>query len=185
MYVCNDILRSIVGYLNNFDRNIFTITCKQFNNIERETYIDKYIVNYFTEYIPYKYIKILYFHNDYNKELLTIPNSVESIIFGSNFNQELYDLRYLINLQSITFGTMFNRDINYKLPRSIKEIKFGRQFNKKINDDGLIENLKYIKLHVRCSKRNDIFKNKFDVIIVDNRKKKESFEIYYNQNVLV
>lgn len=64
-------------------------------------------------------------------DLKSIPNSVEEIVFGDNFNQKLSHLPSKV--KKITFGFNFNHLIDYgDLPDSIEYLEFTCNFNQAI-----------------------------------------------------
>ena len=85
-----------------------------------------------------KETKTLSFPLNYNKELKNLPEDVENIIFSENyedsefskFNCKVDNLPN--NLQSITFGYDFNQPID-KLPKNLQSITFGPEFNQPID----------------------------------------------------
>ena len=100
----------------------------------------------------FKHLDLKKIHIGYNRRigsnnlssfiLDSIPNTIEEIIFGNEFNQNLVSLPK--NLKKLVFGYNFNKCICAgELPNTIEDLKFGCEFNNKIC--GYPSNLKYLK----------------------------------------
>jgi hypothetical protein len=61
-----------------------------------------------------KNLEIFYYSDSYNKSIKELKYLIQlrSLTFGSDFNQPIDVLERLINLQSLTFGSYFNQPIN-------------------------------------------------------------------------
>ena len=59
-----------------------------------------------------------------------LPETLESLTFGTDFNQGLCDMHMLTRLQSLTFGARFNQSLDrVTLPPSLETLTFGADFN--------------------------------------------------------
>lgn len=79
-------------------------------------------------HIPNNIITLTY--GDYFNSNYKIPQSVEHVIFGNNFNQELNDIS--LTLQSLTLGKSFNKSIEDILPK-LKKLTYIKLFNLNYN----------------------------------------------------
>jgi len=77
---------------------------------------------------------------------LVLPQSLETITFGKNFNVRIDYIRFYNNLHTIIFGDSFNQSLeNVSFPPSIKNITFGIAFNMSLNEVKLPVNLETLK----------------------------------------
>jgi len=96
--------------------------------------------------IYFKDIKHLQFQSNFNESLhkyISNPifNEVESIHFGSLFDQNIDSLNKCDNLKYLQFGYYFNKSTD-NLPKNLKTIIYGYSFNKSLNNLPQIEILK-------------------------------------------
>ncbi len=94
-----------------------------------------------------KKIKIGFSKEKYNYEiskfnLIEIPEIIEELEFGDDFNQDLNTINFLQNLKKLIFGFYFNFNID-DLPNSIEYLILGSNFNNRINK--YPSNLQYLK----------------------------------------
>ena len=83
---------------------------------------------------------------DRKYDLKSIPDHVEHIHFGDNFNQRINKDVLPEGLKSIRFGSAFNRRIGKNvLPKGLQSIQFGWNFNQPIEKDVLPEGLQSIR----------------------------------------
>lgn len=157
--------------LNNLPRNLNTLYLTETNNNMIYNLPDKLEV--LSLPINYKYLreirsstntvklKKLIIENNYNYknnlrtitlfDLESIPDSIEEIDFGDNFNQPLTYLP--LGLKKIIFGFNFNFSISLNLPDSIEYLEFGYNFNGYISK--YPANLKILKFGRNFSSRID------------------------------
>lgn len=158
---------NINNELNNLPRNLKILHIAQFNNMiynlpdgieELRIPIDyKYLKEIFSSINTVKLKKLiigLNFKSHSRKtslfDLESIPDSVEEIDFGDNFNQKLTHLPS--GVKKITFGFNFNYSIGLDdLPDSIEYLEFGYNFNNSINK--YPSNLKILKFGRNYSSR--------------------------------
>jgi hypothetical protein len=118
-----------------------------------------------------------------NFNLKTIPESVEEIEFGDNFNQSLDYLPsnikkitfgfnfcpFIINLtnsiEHLEFGYNFNGSI-HKYPSNLKYLKFGRNFNQPINN--LPEGLTSLLINERYNSVINKLPSTLEILEFDN-----------------
>ena len=106
-----------------------------------------------------KYIKL----NSNNIYLIeNLPNSIEEIEFGYNFNLELHNLPNSIKKISFNYYSRYDKELNC-LPEFVEYLKLPLCYDKKINKFPL--NLKTIKCYEDCKYIND-FKDKFDIVFL-------------------
>lgn len=98
----------------------------------------KNISSFNLETIP-DYVEEIIFGDDFNQQLNYLPTNIKKITFGFNFR---YDINYnlLDSIEYLEFGYNFN-NIIYKYPSNLKVLKFGRNFSNNLNNlpEGLIE----------------------------------------------
>lgn len=77
---------------------------------------------------------------------LVLPESLETITFGKNFNVNIDYIKFYNNLRIITFGDAFNQPLeNVSFPQSVLTISFGDSFDKSLNNVKLPTNLQTLK----------------------------------------
>ena len=104
-----------------------------------------------------KYIKL----NCNNINIIeNLPNSVEEIEFGSNFNLELNNLPNSIKKISFNYFSNYNKELNC-LPEFIEYLELGKYYNKKISKFPL--NLKTIKCYEKYKYIDDF---KVDIVFL-------------------
>ena len=145
--------------LNNLPRNLKTLHLTEiYNNMihnlpdgleELKIPIDyKYLREIFSSINTLKKLIAGFNNNSHSPQVLSsfdlesIPNSVEEIIFGDNFNQKITYLPK--EVKKITFGFNYNQPISSgDLPDSIEYLEFGYNFNNTISK--YPSNLKILK----------------------------------------
>ena len=97
----------------------------EFSNIDHF----KHVKNYMNEGTLPKELITLIFWWGWNNTLdcYDLPNTIESITFGRDFNHTFYNLPS--TLISLTFGEKFNRDFE-ELPLNLKSLTMGANFNR-------------------------------------------------------
>ena len=156
---------NINSEFNNLPRNLKILHLTQFNNIMIHNLPDgieelkipinyKYLKEIFssTNTVKFKKLKKLIIgfnlksHSRSSSlfDLESIPDFVEEIVFGDNFNQKITYLPQ--GVKKITFGFNYNYSIGSgDLPDSIEHLEFGYNFNKTI--DKYPSNLKILKFN--------------------------------------
>lgn len=87
-------------------------------------------------------IEDIVFGDDFNQKLENLPIKTKKIIFGFNFRNGFTYLDFDLNdtIEHLEFGYCFN-ELIYKYPNNLKYLKFGRNYNMKIDNlpEGLVE----------------------------------------------
>ena len=66
---------------------------------------------------------------------IALPSSLQSLTFGSHFNQSLENVTLPSSLQSLTFGACFNQSLeNVTLPGSLQSLTFGNDFDQSLEN---------------------------------------------------
>lgn len=99
-----------------------------FSNINKIVFGPSF--NDYVDLSKYLCLKKIIFGSKFNSNFI-LPNSVDEIIFGYEFNCILESLP--INLKIIHFGNDFDHPVDV-LPESVEIIKFGKNFNHKLNN---------------------------------------------------
>ena len=89
-----------------------------------------------------------------------LPNSIEGIVLGYNFNLELNNLPNSIKKISFDYYSEYDKELNC-LPEFVEYLELNKKYNKKIKKFPL--NLKTIKCSKNYKYIND-FENKYNVI---------------------
>ena len=87
----------------------------------------------------------LTFGSEFNHSLegVTLPSSLQSLTFGIAFNQSLEGVTLPSSLQSLTFGRAFNQSLEgVTLPSSLQSLTFGHRFNQSLEGVTLPSSLK-------------------------------------------
>ena len=90
-----------------------------------------------TEYLHHlpQSLEHLTFGSDFNESLeqVTLPRSLQSLAFGDAFNQSLERVTLPSSLESLTFGHRFNQSLErVNLPSSLESLTFGHRFNQSL-----------------------------------------------------
>ncbi|KAM9955868.1 hypothetical protein ACTFIW_002074 [Dictyostelium discoideum] len=95
-------------------------------------------------------VKRIIFGNEFNSELINLPEDLEYLQFGRNFNQPIDDsqLQCLCpNLLTLKMGLNFNKSLNpYSLSESLTELDLGCDWNHPIPLNLLPQELKILRL---------------------------------------
>ena len=120
---------------------------KYYNIIRIFHVISKYIFNniicnnkLYLDQIPNN-INRIKFGRNFNEEIFKLPNQIKEIEFGYSFNQSVENLP--TSLVTLKFGCNFNHNID-NLPNSIKKLILGYKFNQEVNK--WPDSLTYLKL---------------------------------------
>ena len=77
-------------------------------------------------------LQSLTFGDNFNQSLdgVTLPKGLQNLTFGRNFNQSLEGVTWPSSLQSLTFGVFFDQSLDgVTLPNSLQNLTFGFNFN--------------------------------------------------------
>ena len=77
----------------------------------------------------------LTFGNEFNQSLegVTLPSSLQTLTFGSDFDQSLEHVTLPSSLQTLTFGSDFDRSLKHvTLPSSLQTLTFGSDFDQSL-----------------------------------------------------
>jgi len=94
-------------------------------------------------------LQSLTFGNDFNQSLdrETLPSNLQSLTFSNHFNQSLDRVTLPNKLQSLTFGSDVNQSLNgVALPNSLHSLTFGVRFNQSLDRVTLSSSLKSLTL---------------------------------------
>jgi hypothetical protein len=96
--------------------------------------------------IPYG-ITDLYFGKNYDKSINKniLPKTLKKIVFGDNFNQEIYPETLPNGIDTIYFGYYFNKKINsHILPEKLKHLTFNGEYKYPLTINTFPNNLTHL-----------------------------------------
>ena len=163
--------------LNRIFPSILFLVINKKNNNDIDNKFPKYVSFYSDFEHNYENIKSIMINNFEYSLLHLIPPCLESITFGSHFNQNIDEVKFPDSLQSITFGFWFNQNIDeVKFPDSLQILTFGRHFNQKIDEVKFPANLQSITF-------GDYFNQKIDEVKFPANLQSITFGNYFNQKI--
>jgi hypothetical protein len=104
---------------------------------------------------------------------VTLPDGLESITFGSNFNQPLDKVVFPLGLKSVTFGECFNQSLEkVNIPPNLESITFGEGFNQNLDNVIFPESLHSISFGMQFTQNlhNAKFPKDMKKIVFENWK---------------
>ena len=105
---------------------------------------------------------------------VTLPNNLQSLTFGNDFNQSLDRVPLPSNLQSLTFSNHFNQSLDrVTLPNKLQSLTFGNDFNQSLNGVALPNSLQSLTFGVR-------FNQSLDRVTLSSSLKSLTFGYYFN-----
>jgi len=78
-------------------------------------------------------VKILKLNCNNKKIIDYLPNSIEELYLGSNFNLELNDLPNSIRILSFDYYSKYNKELN-NLPKSLEKLYLPKNYNIEIKN---------------------------------------------------
>ena len=98
----------------------------------------------FAQQISFTNLRSLRFTDGFNRSLETIlPQKLERLSLGNDFNQILDQTELPNNLESLSFGDEFNQNLDaVNLPGTLEALSFGRRFDQSLVDVRLPDSLK-------------------------------------------
>lgn len=98
----------------------------------------------FAQQISFTNLRSLTFTDGFDKSLEQIlPQKLEKLSLGNDFNQILDQTELPNNLESLSFGDEFNQNLDaVNLPGTLEELSFGRRFDQSLVDVRLPDSLK-------------------------------------------
>jgi hypothetical protein len=104
-------------------------------------------------------------------------NTLESVTFGSRFNQSIADVTLPSGLQSLTFGRRFNQSMDHvTLPSGLQSLTFGVLFNQSIGDVTLPSGLQSLTF-------GNNFNQSMDNVILPSGLQSLTFGQFFNQSI--
>ena len=83
---------------------------------------------------------------------VTLPNGLQTLTFGWEFNQSLAGVTLPSGLQSLTFGWEFNQSLaGVTLPSSLQTLTFGWKFNQSLADVAFPSDLQTLTIGFQCN----------------------------------
>lgn len=91
------------------------------------------------------HLEKLFVGHNFNKKIVSLPESLKTLIIGNKYNRPSEFVSTLTNLRKLKLGTYFDNIL--ELPPSLKKLKFGQKFNQKLNfpEDSRLRKLKLSK----------------------------------------
>lgn len=119
----------------------------------------KNISNFKLEKIPDS-VEEIEFGDDFNQNINYLPKNIKKITFGFNFKHSINFINY-DSIEHLEFGYNFNGFIK-KYPSNLKYLKFGRNFNEHINH--LPEGLIHLSINERFHSKIDKLPSKLEIL---------------------
>merc|ERR1719224_101149 len=99
------------------------------------------------EFILWERVQKLIWRSNLELDKVTLPSSLQTLTFGSSFNQSLDKVTLPSSLQTLAFGCFFNQSLDeVTLPSSLQTLIFGKYYGKYYNQRVSLDNNQRLSL---------------------------------------